>query len=66
MEEIVELEMEAVKSRSVLQDFRNCMKNQLAFLDAIKADKELHSKGAVATEAAETKKSYQRAPLHGH
>ncbi|CCI50823.1 unnamed protein product [Albugo candida] len=69
-----QLKLDMLKSRTMVQDLmRNAMEEiveletkALAFPNASKADKELNSKGAVANEAAETKKSYQRAPLHGH
>ncbi|KAL0587084.1 hypothetical protein ABG067_003424 [Albugo candida] len=66
MKEELELKTEAIKSRSILKDFRHCMETQLAYLDAVKAGKELHSTGTVTTEAAGTASSYQRAAACEH
>lgn len=66
MKEKLELTTEALKSRSILKDFRHCMETQLAYLDAVKAGKELHSTGTVTTEAAGTASSYQRAAACEH
>ncbi|CCI47809.1 unnamed protein product [Albugo candida] len=66
IKEKLELETEVLKSRSILKDFRHCMETQLAFLNVVKAGKEVHSTGPVATEAAGTANSYQRATACEH
>ncbi|CCI47834.1 unnamed protein product [Albugo candida] len=55
----MELKTEVDKSRLMLEDFREFMKDQLAFLDTIKA-------GATGTEAAGDSKCEQGAQLYGH
>ncbi|CCI47560.1 unnamed protein product [Albugo candida] len=43
----MELQIKVVKSRSMLEDFKDFMNNQFAFLDAIKAGKEFNPTDAV-------------------
>lgn len=57
--------MEVVKLRPIFEDFANIMKNQLAFLDAIKAGKEFNPTDAAATEDTGNIECYQRVAVHG-
>lgn len=65
MKEHTELKIEVVNSRSMLEVYRDFMKNQLVFLDEIKAGKSFSPPEAVAIEAAGKNEFEQGMAVHG-